>query len=126
MRLLSIEAAEQTERMDLPEVFEAAPLPKVLAAWEPAKPLIYCDEGGEATPISEQANRLVGKPAGILIGPEGGFSPKEQEMLRALEFVIPITLGPRILRAETAVVSALTLWQSLVGDWQKAPYVPDA
>lgn len=126
MRLLAIEAAEQTERMDLPVIHEAAPLAKVLATWDPGTPLIYCDEGGGASPLSERANQLAGQPAGVLIGPEGGFSPKEREMLRALEFVIPITLGPRILRAETAVVSALTLWQSMVGDWQQAPYLPEA
>jgi len=126
MRLLAIEAAEQTERMDLPAIHDAAALPQVLANWDRAAPLLYCDEGGESAPLSEHANRLADLPAGILIGPEGGFSPKEREMLRALEFVIPITLGPRILRAETAVVSALTLWQSVVGDWQQAPYLPEA
>nr|WP_070959500.1 16S rRNA (uracil(1498)-N(3))-methyltransferase [Hyphomonas sp. Mor2] len=126
MRLLAIEAAEQTERMDLPAISEASPLPKVLAGWDRATPLIYCDEGGEAAPLRDRANQLSDKPAGILIGPEGGFSPKEREMLHALEFVIPITLGPRILRAETAVVSALTLWQSMVGDWRQAPYLPEA
>lgn len=126
MRLLAIEAAEQTERMDLPEIQEAAPLAKILASWDRNTPLIFCDEGADAAPLADQANQLANKPAGILIGPEGGFSPKERDMLRALEFVIPITLGPRILRAETAVVSALTLWQSVVGDWQQAPYLPEA
>lgn len=126
MRLLAIEAAEQTERMDLPTIHEAMPLPKALAAWDKAIPLIFCDEGSRSAPLADYANQLTGKRAGILIGPEGGFSPKERDLLRALDFVIPITLGPRILRAETAVVSALTLWQSLFGDWQKAPYLPEA
>ncbi|MCR9077985.1 MAG: 16S rRNA (uracil(1498)-N(3))-methyltransferase [Hyphomonadaceae bacterium] len=126
MRLLAIEAAEQTERMDLPTIHEAAALPKILASWDTETPLIYCDEASDAAPLSQHANRLQRNSGGILIGPEGGFSPKEREMLRALEFVIPISLGPRILRAETAVVSALTLWQSEVGDWQKAPYLPEA
>ncbi|MCR9269713.1 MAG: 16S rRNA (uracil(1498)-N(3))-methyltransferase [Hyphomonadaceae bacterium] len=126
MRSLAIEAAEQTERMDLPEIEEAAPLATVLSIWDPAKPLIYCDEGGDAAPIQTKVSALLGKPAGILTGPEGGFSPRERNMLRALEYVVPITLGPRILRAETAVVSALTLWQSLVGDWQNAPYLPES
>lgn len=125
MRLLAIEAAEQTERMDLPTIHEATPLAKALAAWPKETPLVFCDEGGAAAPLSQWTNQLTGKPAGMLIGPEGGFSPKEREMLHALEFVIPITLGPRILRAETAVVSALTLWQSMFGDWQKAPYLPE-
>lgn len=124
MQSLAIEAAEQTERMDLPEIFEAEPLANALSAWDPDRPLIYCDEGAEAAPISQYRERLTGRAAGILIGPEGGFSPRERKMLRKLAFVVPITLGPRILRAETAVVSALTLWQSQVGDWQKAPYLP--
>lgn len=126
MHLLAIEAAEQTERMDLPEIQDAAALMQTLASWDRDTPLIFCDEGGDAAPLAARANQLANKPAGLLIGPEGGFSPKERERLRALEFVIPITLGPRILRAETAVVSALTLWQSVVGDWQQAPYLPEA
>ena len=126
VRSLAIEAAEQTERLDLPEINEAMPLTKVLADWDSGTPLLFCDEGGQSTPITQKANQLENRSAGLLIGPEGGFSPKEREMLHALEFVIPITLGPRILRAETAVVSALTLWQSMFGDWQKAPYVPEA
>ncbi len=125
MRLLAIEAAEQTERMDIPRIAEAAPLAKALANWDADIPLIYCDEAGETAPLQNAVSRFPDRKAGLLVGPEGGFSPKEQKMLRALDFVIPITLGPRILRAETAVVSALTLWQSLVGDWQKAPYLPE-
>lgn len=125
MRLLAIEAAEQTERMDLPTIHEGEPLQRALAAWNSEVPLIYCDEASNAAPMANQLDRLRDRPAGLLVGPEGGFSPKERKMLRALDFVIPITLGPRILRAETAVVSALTLWQSLVGDWQKAPYLPE-
>ncbi|MEM9180112.1 MAG: 16S rRNA (uracil(1498)-N(3))-methyltransferase [Pseudomonadota bacterium] len=125
LRTLAIEAAEQTERMDLPEIFEAESLAKTLSAWDPDVPLIYCDEAAEAAPLSQYREQLTGRGAAILIGPEGGFSPKERKMLRELAFVLPITLGPRILRAETAVVSALTLWQSQVGDWQKAPYLPE-
>lgn len=123
-RSLAIEAAEQTERMDVPEIFEAVPLAKALSVWTDQRPLIYCDESAEAAPLAVHASSLAQKPASILIGPEGGFSPRERQMLRALDFVIPITLGPRILRAETAVVSALTLWQSLLGDWQNSPYLP--
>ena len=125
-RSLAIEAAEQTERMDLPSIFEAVPLTTALSNWPEDRPLIFCDESADAAPLSNQTAVLKGKPASILIGPEGGFSPKERQMLRALDFVTPITLGPRILRAETAVVSALTLWQSLLGDWQNSPYLPDS
>ncbi len=125
MELLAIEAAEQTERLDLPAIAEPISFDKAISAWNPAIPLIYCDEAGTAAPMSEHADQLKGRACGILIGPEGGFSSKEREQLRSTDNVVPITLGPRILRAETAVVSALTLWQSLVGDWQQAPYLPE-
>ncbi len=125
MELLAIEAAEQTERLDLPSIAAPAPFEKTLSTWNPSNPLIYCDEAGAAAPMSERVDQLKGRSCGILIGPEGGFSSKEREQLRLMDNVVPITLGPRILRAETAVVSALTLWQSLVGDWQKAPYLPE-
>lgn len=124
MRTLAIEAAEQTERMDLPEIHEADNLPNLLGSWDQKVPMVYCDEGSDAAPLLQYRERLSDSPAAILIGPEGGFSPNERKMLRELAFILPITLGPRILRAETAVVSALTLWQSQVGDWQKAPYLP--
>lgn len=125
-RSLAIEAAEQTERMDIPVIADALPLSKALADWPNERALIFCDESSDAAPLANHLPALRGKSASVLIGPEGGFSPKERQMLRTLDFVIPITLGPRILRAETAVVSALTLWQSLVGDWQNSPYLPDS
>jgi 16S rRNA (uracil1498-N3)-methyltransferase len=92
-------------------------LAKLIDGWENGRRLLFCDEAGEAKPIPDA---LKGQPAGpwaILIGPEGGFSPKERETLRALSYAVPATLGPRILRADTAAISALTLWQSSLGDW---------
>lgn len=124
MRALAIEAAEQTERLGLPDITDVETLPNLLNAWDPNIPLIYCDEEASALPLSQYQEQLINSPAGVLVGPEGGFSPNERKMLRELAFVLPISLGPRILRAETAVVSALTLWQSQVGDWHKAPYLP--
>lgn len=124
-QLIAIEAAEQTERLDLPDLHEPVALRKVLADWDPSIPIVYCDEGGEAAPISTQAAALSGKACAILIGPEGGFSSQERDMLRSFDFVTPITLGPRILRAETAAICALALWQSSFGDWQKAPYLAE-
>ncbi|MEL6860426.1 MAG: 16S rRNA (uracil(1498)-N(3))-methyltransferase [Pseudomonadota bacterium] len=125
LELLAIEAAEQTERLDLPTIKEPIPFQKALSEWPSSNPLIFCDEAGAAAPLSAHVDQLSGQTCGIFIGPEGGFSSKEREQLRAMACIVPITLGPRILRAETAVVSALTLWQSLVGDWQKAPYLPE-
>ena len=123
---LAVEAAEQTERMDIPNVHEPQNLPKLLSEWDTSRVLIFCDESAEVAPLSSFSHKISEKPAAILIGPEGGFSPKEREMLSALDFVIAMTLGPRILRAESAVVSALTRWQSQLGDWQKSPYLPES
>ena len=125
LKSLVIEAAEQTERIDIPEVLDDRPLMKVLSEWSEACPIYFCDEGGDAVPMANALPEANASNCGaILIGPEGGFSPREREYLRALAFVKPVTLGPRILRAETAVVSALTLWQSQVGDWRLPPYLP--
>jgi 16S rRNA (uracil1498-N3)-methyltransferase len=114
---IATEAAEQTGRLDVPEVFEPVKLAKLIDDWEEGRRLLFCDEAGDARLIPQA---LQGQPAGpwaILIGPEGGFSPKERETLRALPYAVPATLGPRILRADTAAISALTLWQSSLGDW---------
>ncbi|MEL7129078.1 MAG: 16S rRNA (uracil(1498)-N(3))-methyltransferase [Pseudomonadota bacterium] len=128
---LAMEAAEQTERMDLPEVCELIPLHKALSEWDPSCPLIFCDEavndpeqpwGGEngrAKPMVEAIGGLNRDlRGGILIGPEGGFSQEERRDLRARPYVVPVSLGPRILRAETAAISALTIWQTVLGDWR--------
>lgn len=117
LQTLAIEAAEQTERMDLPDIGEKCTLFQALEQW-PGGPLFYCDEAGDALPMIKALETLdvPASAGGILIGPEGGFSPEEREMLRQLDFVVPVTLGPRILRAETAIVSALTLLQAVRGD----------
>jgi 16S rRNA (uracil1498-N3)-methyltransferase len=144
-RLESIarEAAEQTERFDAPDVFEALTLPKALDGWDASRPLIFADERGDedgkawggdegrARPIADAlqswtAGALASGGAGgpskiaLLIGPEGGFTIDERRMLRGLPYVIPVSLGPRILRAETAVISALSVIQSVWGDWRGA------
>ena len=116
-RLQAIEAAEQTERLDVPKVHEVARLQEVLSAWDESRLLIFADEAGEAKPALDVLNDIPQTPAAILIGPEGGFSHPEREMLRAKRFVTPVSLGPRILRADTAALSLLTLWQAVRGDW---------
>ncbi|GAB4385403.1 16S rRNA (uracil(1498)-N(3))-methyltransferase [Albidovulum sp.] len=112
------EAAEQCGALTLPEVVEAAPLAQVLAGWDAARQIVWADESASG----EGAGRaglpgLAGPPAAVLIGPEGGFSPAERERLRGLPFVRAVSLGPRILRAETAAIAALALWQARYGDW---------
>ncbi len=113
-----IEAAEQTERLDIPELKERVSLADMLGEWDAARPLIFADEAGDAPPALVALQALPAGRAAILIGPEGGFTEAEREMLRAHKFVTPISLGPRILRADTAALSLLTLWQAAQGDWK--------
>ena len=113
---IAIEAAEQTERLDIPEVREAVSLDRLLANWPQDRVLFVCAEAGEALPIAEAARAHKGRPAGFLIGPEGGFAAAELDALRKLPFVVAIGLGPRLLRAETAAVAALACWQAVAGD----------
>jgi len=116
---IAMEAAEQTGRLDVPTVEDPEKLAEILDGWDPARKLVFCDEGGDALPAFQA---LAGSqaPAAILIGPEGGFSPEERERLRSLPFVTPVSLGPRILRADTAAISAMTLWQAAAGDWRES------
>jgi 16S rRNA (uracil1498-N3)-methyltransferase len=126
---IALEAAEQTERLDLPDISDLVTLDEALAGLGGGTALIFCDEAGEdeSKPWGGEAGRaraalpvmkgLEGRDAAILIGPEGGFSPDERQFLRTRANTFPISLGPRILRAETAVVSALTIWQAVCGDW---------
>ncbi len=110
----AVEAAEQSGRLSVPEIAEVADLSKIIASWPKERHIYFCDEGGDANPLAQVAGPA---PAAILTGPEGGFDPAERDMLRALPFVTPVTLGPRILRADTAALAALTIWQSVKGDW---------
>lgn len=127
---IALEAAEQTERLDLPEIAEPLSLERAFAMLQPGHNLVFCDEAGDdgqkpwgggtgrAKPIREAFEDMTAQSATLLVGPEGGFTVDERASLRATEGVCPVTLGPRILRAETAVVAALAVWQSMVGDWR--------
>lgn len=114
-RSQAIEAAEQTERLDIPEVKSASPLLDVLSTWGET-PLLFADEAGDAQPAKDVCMN-VAAPIGFIIGPEGGFTDAERAELRAMKNVHPVTLGPRILRADTAAVALLSVWQSVNGDW---------
>jgi 16S rRNA (uracil1498-N3)-methyltransferase len=111
----AVEAAEQCGGTFVPEVAALARLDAMLAEWPADRQLVFCDETLVGTASS--ATTLRTGPAAILIGPEGGFSDDERTALRALPQATAISLGPRILRADTAVVAAMTLWQRSVGDW---------
>jgi len=112
------EAAEQTGRLDVPAVDDPVKLSDILDTWEDGRRLMFCDETGGVPAISAMTAAGNG-PWAILIGPEGGFSPEEGDRLRALPFTIAVSLGPRILRADTAAIAAMTLWQAAAGDWER-------
>ena len=111
----AVEAAEQCGGTFVPEVTEPEKLDRLLDGWDGARGLMFCDEAlvGENKPLSGEA----GAPWAILIGPEGGFSDAERKRLHGMESAVSVSLGPRILRADTAAVAAMTLWQSTLGDW---------
>jgi 16S rRNA (uracil1498-N3)-methyltransferase len=115
---IATEAAEQTGRLDVPDIAEPEKLARLLAAWPADRRLMFCDEAGDAPPALQALAGRPGAAWSILIGPEGGFSPKEREAVRALPSAVPVSLGPRILRADTAAISAMTLWQAALGDWR--------
>jgi 16S rRNA (uracil1498-N3)-methyltransferase len=116
-----LEAAQQCEVLTVPQVVPEIGLTALLDGWRTAqglRRLLFADEAaGSSSPV-DQIAWLKGLPVGVLIGPEGGFSEEERELLLSQEFVIPISLGPRILRADTAAVAALALVQAIIGDWR--------
>jgi len=119
LQAIAVEASEQTGRLDTPEVVAPEKLERLLADWPADRPLMFCDEAGDAPPVLEAM--AAGADCGaILIGPEGGFSPAERARIRALPSAVAVSLGPRILRADTAAIAALTLWQAAVGDLRGA------
>tara|TARA_B100000953_G_scaffold84787_2_gene69222 strand:- start:2523 stop:3269 length:747 start_codon:yes stop_codon:yes gene_type:complete len=115
LRAHMIEAAEQCERNALPELGELTPLSAMLDAWPEGRHLFFCDERGGGS--FRSALRAHDGPAAILIGPEGGFSDEENAAIRACPQAVPVSLGPRILRADTAAVAAVSLWMAGRGDW---------
>lgn len=115
MQAHAVEAAEQCGATYVPEVAEVVALDRLLAAWPAGRRILWADEALAGAPVP-----LVGEagPWAVLIGPEGGFAPEEAARLRGMADVVPVSLGPRILRADTAAVAALTLWQMTWGDWR--------
>ncbi len=112
----AVEAAEQCGGTFVPEVAPLQKLDAVLSDWPETRQILFCDETLAGASASLKAAPWAEEWA-ILIGPEGGFSEKEKSRLNGLPNVTPISLGPRVLRADTAAVAALALWQSTLGDW---------
>jgi 16S rRNA (uracil1498-N3)-methyltransferase len=119
LRAHAIEAAEQSERLSVPELRSPEALGRVLAAWPAERRLIVCDESGAGEPIGAVAARLPIGPMALLVGPEGGFDQTELDALGKLSFVSRVGLGPRVLRAETAALAALAVYQATAGDWRR-------
>ncbi|MBI1245974.1 MAG: 16S rRNA (uracil(1498)-N(3))-methyltransferase [Alphaproteobacteria bacterium] len=116
------EATEQSERLDLPEILAPATLDRALANWPAGRQLIVCDETGGGAPLAAfLAKEDLTKPWAILTGPEGGFAPEEFTVLRKQPFVRFVGLGPRVLRADTAALAALAVFQSLGPDAARKP-----
>lgn len=117
----AVEAAEQCEVLSVPTIAEEITFERLLSDWptdHENRKLIFADEGEASSSPVEALTALKGQKIGLLIGPEGGFSDAEREKLHSLPFVVPISLGPRILRADTAAVAAMAVIQAIIGDWR--------
>jgi 16S rRNA (uracil1498-N3)-methyltransferase len=120
LRANAVEAAEQCGILNLPEIEAERSLESALAALAPERLLVFCDEGmAQASPVAALASHGPA-PLAVLIGPEGGFDEAERSLIRTRPNTLPISLGPRILRADTAAVAALALVQAVLGDWPRA------
>lgn len=112
----AVEAAEQCGGTYVPEVPDIQKFDRLLSGWDISRRIMFCDEAlvtGKSAPLLQQG----AGPWAIFIGPEGGFSDRERDKLRGMEVATSISLGPRILRADTAAVAAMALWQQTLGDW---------
>lgn len=121
LRANVIEAAEQCEVLSIPVVEPEVSLDELVTGWRSThglRRLIVCDEAAPAGSPADQLRDLEGLPVGLLVGPEGGFADEERGLLLAQDFVVPVSLGPRILRADTAAVAALAVVQAIIGDWR--------
>ena len=119
LRANAVEAAEQSGRMSVPQVREALAFDKLLGTWPRERRILFCDEAREAPPAAEALRTAPDGPWAVVTGPEGGFDPVERARLRELPFVTPVSLGERILRADTAALAALAIWQAVKGDWSQ-------
>ncbi|MGD9615462.1 MAG: 16S rRNA (uracil(1498)-N(3))-methyltransferase [Alphaproteobacteria bacterium] len=120
LRVLALAAAEQSGRLSLPEIRPELPLMRLLAEWPAERRLVLCDETGAGAPMADAlAGVSPGIPAAVFVGPEGGFAETELDAFGKLSIVTRVGLGPRILRAETAALAALAIYQAIAGDWRR-------
>ena len=118
MRANAIEAAEQCGILRIPEVAETMKLDRLISTWDPSRWLIFCDEAADLAPPIATLSSVPRGPLAVLIGPEGGFTVEERDSLKSLPCVTSLSLGPRIMRADTAAVAALSLVNATLGDWR--------
>lgn len=116
LRAHAIEAAEQSERLSVPEIHAPQALDALMAKWDPVRRLMLCDETKTSPPVATALKAARPGPWAVLIGPEGGFAQDELDALRKLPFVSPVSLGPRVLRADTAALAGLAVLQALIDD----------
>jgi 16S rRNA (uracil1498-N3)-methyltransferase len=117
LRANAIEAAEQCGVLWVPEVLEPVKLDYALAQWDVARPLIFADESAPIANPIDALRQVKQGPVAVLVGPEGGFHVDERVLLRAQPYTVPVSLGPRIMRADTAAVAVLALVNAVLGDW---------
>jgi 16S rRNA (uracil1498-N3)-methyltransferase len=116
----AVEAAESCHRLTVPETRAPIALDRLLADWPKDRRLVFCDETGRGAPLTQALAGRGDAPAALLIGPEGGFAPEEQAMIRSVDQAIAVDLGPRLMRADTAALAALAAFQAVAGDWRAA------
>jgi 16S rRNA (uracil1498-N3)-methyltransferase len=121
LHALAQAASEQSERLSVPRIALPEPLERVLLDWPAGRLLVLCDESGSGMPIAEALAGVPPQaPVALMVGPEGGFADTELDALGKLPIVRRVGLGPRVLRAETAVLAALVVFQAIAGDWRRA------
>ncbi len=131
LRANAVEAAEQTERLSVPDVHEPMAIDRLLSGWPRERRILLCAEAGAARPVADVLRELANEsqdapeqgfsPWAVMTGPEGGFAPAELDGLAKLPFVTAVGLGPRILRADTAALAALACFQAILGDGSSRP-----
>ena len=118
LRANVIEAAEQCGVLRIPKVCKPVALDKLLEGWDPARRIVFCDEAAPVASPLEALSGLAPGPLAVLVGPEGGFDAGERDALLNLDFVMPVSLGPRVMRADTAAIAVLALVNAVLGDWR--------
>ena len=118
---IALGATEQCERLGPPTIDPPRPLEEILSNWPADRRLLVAVEAGPAQPFSSGTSDMAGMHAGALVGPEGGFAPSELDALEELPFVSRVSLGPRVLRVETAAIAIMVCWQAMAGDWNDRP-----